>query len=274
MENNTKMGPFIKAGKQFFFDAKPMAECEEKSGMISNPVTVSDLLKANGIDSADGKYSSGYVVWDCARNKAVVYMDESIRNPDTFGRLQKAFGIKDYELAQTEKDRIRKTEEERAARHDFMCERLESIIEKYNEEQSFDAKECMKVCFDAYHFYRAGISENPEGRSIRIREIKLIGLLGAISCMDEDFRLDDYGDLECLACIDLAENLLDEISIGFEDYYIKNHMVITRFVHVPAGCSELTVNMNDFDKMYDGLMDYINWKYGVDEDEEEYDEEE
>ncbi len=170
-----------------------------------------------------------------------------------------------------QKNEIRKAEEERAACHDSMCERLESIIEKYNEEQTFDAKECMKVCFDAYHFYRAEINENPEGRLIRIREIKLIGLLGAISCMDEDFRLDDYGDLECLASIDLAANLLDEISIGFEDYYIKNHMVISRFVHVPAGCSELSVDMNDFDKMYDKLMDYIKWKYGLDE-EDEYDE--
>ncbi len=161
------------------------------------------------------------------------------------------------------------TDEKTRQEYVSICGKLDKVLKDYRNENGFDHKTCLKACFDAYHFYKTEHDRSSDARVIPRAEIELIAMLGAVSCLNEEACPDYSYLLDYLGCINLAANIIDEIMRGFEKYYFENETPISRFDHVPAGCSELTVDMNDYDKMYEKLTDFVKWKYGMDDDEDE-----
>ena len=69
-------------------------------------------------------------------------------------------------------------------------------------------------------------------------------------------------------CALLANDLLNTLISAFPDYYDKNIMFLGYGLHIPGGCSSLSMKMDTFDNFLEGICDYDFW-YGELDDTQE-----
>ena len=92
----TKAGPFFFVRNRLIFHALPLSECRAQSDKLDDPYG-HDRLWDDNFKSGDYiNYPRGRVVWDCAKNRAIIYIDRCIDNPEVTGLIKEAFGIDEY----------------------------------------------------------------------------------------------------------------------------------------------------------------------------------
>ena len=138
-----------------------------------------------------------------------------------------------------------------------MKDELNKLINDFIENQSFDVEKFLKIGYDTYWLFKN--KEKP--RKIEPNEL---AILKNISVLNELMPYpDNCKNYEFDACVHFAKNLIDEISEDFPAYYRQNEMVVTRYYHCPAGCSDYAVDMTSFKSFYKDLIDFF-----FDEEEE------
>ena len=90
------VGPFFYLRGRLIFRAVPLSGARRQADKLDGPYG-HDKLWDDTFPSGDYiRYPRGRVVWDCANDRAIVYIDRCVDRPEVLGKIAAAFGLTDY----------------------------------------------------------------------------------------------------------------------------------------------------------------------------------
>lgn len=93
---NHLIGPFFYIGKKLIYNACPLSEGREQAGKLDNSYGHDQLYDANFTSGEYIDHPRGRVVWDKAKEQAIIYIDPCINREPVLSKIVTAFGIDKY----------------------------------------------------------------------------------------------------------------------------------------------------------------------------------
>lgn len=95
-----KIGPFFFIAGRLIFNACPLEWGRRQAGKLDNSYGHEKLYDDYFAFGDYIDYPRGRVVWDCAENRAIIYIDPCINNKGVLEKIKSAFGLTEYVTAE------------------------------------------------------------------------------------------------------------------------------------------------------------------------------
>ena len=101
------IGPFFYIHGKLICHTCPPAEGRRQADKLDDSYGHEQLWDDHFSTGDYIDYPRGRVMWDCARSRAVIYIDRCINTPEVLAIIQKAFDLQDYVIASDDHYRCR-----------------------------------------------------------------------------------------------------------------------------------------------------------------------
>ena len=102
------IGPFFYIAGKLICHAVPLSEGETRGDKLDDPYGHDRLWDDHFRFGDYIDYPRGRVVWDCAENRGIIYIDRCIDRPAIVEKIRQAFGLTDCAVARDDHYRCRR----------------------------------------------------------------------------------------------------------------------------------------------------------------------
>ena len=92
----TQIGPFFYIRGKLIYNACPLSEGREQAGKLDNSYGHDQLYDTNFKTGDYIDYPRGRVVWDKAKEQAIIYIDPCINRESVLARIISVFELSNY----------------------------------------------------------------------------------------------------------------------------------------------------------------------------------
>ena len=102
------IGPFLYIKNTLIFNACPLSEGRKQADKLDNSYGHEKLRDDHFYTGDYIDYPRGRAVWDCTNNRVIIYIDPCIKRANVLAKIEAAFGLTDYVLAEDDRYRCKR----------------------------------------------------------------------------------------------------------------------------------------------------------------------